>query len=400
MSPDLSNRSDRPIPTPLRVRLSRFASTFVPPVVFLACVATSSWMWARHTAVSSIMGRVETTSVEIAAASSVGGRLTAARRESVALFADVHAGQLLFRIDDRPTLAELAVVQAELARHRAALQAESRALVRGQIAEERSQDVTIQRLAVEVAERRLDTLDRQAALAADRIDLQRLDFDVARLEAMVDAAAETDYALRTAQLRRDSLATRVDRDQVALALSESEAQAARDRLAALPPAVGLDDDDLAILLGPIDGDIEVVGRRLDAIQVAIESLEIRATMAGTITAVYRNDGEVALPGEPILTITDPYATHVLAYLPETGPMQIAVDRRVSIRPFGGAVANRTQFESRVLAVGARIDRIPIEYTRNPTAVDRAEWGLPVRMELPAGSELRPGQRVEVRLLRQ
>ena len=118
----------------------------------------------------------------------------------------------------------------------------------------------------------------------------------------------------------------------------------------------------------------------------IDSLQLRSPLSGTVTHVHRRPGQVVAPGDIIMEISADRSTAIVAYLradqqqinPAKGmPVQVYLNRRPAQTVMG-----------QVDSVGGQIEPIPNRQLRDQKI---PEWGLPVRVAVPDGFELRPGE---------
>jgi len=236
---------------------------------------------------------------------------------------------------------------------------------------------------------RLDVLDRRAAIEEDRLELARLDstLDVmkkARLSGMV-----TEAEMAGVQSERDRVASLMDAHVAALGQAEANGSAAARRLADCPSPGA---PDLEKLLAPIRASIVAAEARAEEVQAHIEGLEIRSPVTGRVAAVYFCPSQAVKAGEFILTIAGDEAHHITAYVrPEqrfrpTAKMAVAVRVRLP----GQQMAAST-----VESVGAQWEPVPLELLRDQRV---PELALPVRIAVPRGLQVWPGEVVDVRFL--
>ncbi|MCU0963001.1 MAG: HlyD family secretion protein, partial [Pirellulaceae bacterium] len=119
------------------------------------------------------------------------------------------------------------------------------------------------------------------------------------------------------------------------------------------------------------------------------NLESRAPLAGTVVAVHRYPGQSVRAGDPILTIASEQARYIVSYIPQERGAPPTVGWGVKVR--ARTVGSQPR-ESVVESVGPQIELIPVHQRRHPQV---PEWGLPVRVLLPEGLEVRPGELIDV-----
>jgi multidrug resistance efflux pump len=120
--------------------------------------------------------------------------------------------------------------------------------------------------------------------------------------------------------------------------------------------------------------------------VKLESLQIRSPISGTVTHVHLRPGQAVQAGNPILEISADRSVAIVAYLrqdqqlinPTKGmPVQVYLNRR----PVQTVVGQ-------VETVGGQVESVPNRQLRDQKV---PEWGLPVRVAVPDGVALRPGE---------
>jgi RND family efflux transporter MFP subunit len=106
---------------------------------------------------------------------------------------------------------------------------------------------------------------------------------------------------------------------------------------------------------------------------------VNAPYAGHVTELFVTAGDLATPGRPLIALYDPAALRVTARIPASVAAQLQGDRQATV----------------IVEPG----RQPIRATawKAVSAVDPATHSVEVRVELPAGTPLRPGEFVQVLL---
>ena len=132
--------------------------------------------------------------------------------------------------------------------------------------------------------------------------------------------------------------------------------------------------------------IESKQEELADADLKIESLQIRSPISGTVTHVHLRPGQSAQAGNPILEISADRSVAIVAYLrqeqqlinPTRGmPVQVHLNRRPAQTVMG-----------QVETVGGQVESVPNRQLRDQKV---PEWGLPVRVAVPEGVVLKPGE---------
>ena len=130
-------------------------------------------------------------------------------------------------------------------------------------------------------------------------------------------------------------------------------------------------------------------------QTRIEELRARINADqrrfGTVMSIHRRPGEGAVVGKTILIIAADQASYITGYLREDRMVKpvpgMPVDLRTRTRP-------AHSYRSEIVSVCAEVQPIPARHWRYPAV---AEWGLPIRIAMPPGAELVPGELIDFEL---
>jgi multidrug resistance efflux pump len=383
-SPQIPQPHPGRIPTPWRTHWRRLRQQAIPVVTLGLAVLATSWLWRRHYQPMEGVGVVRT--LEAQATSQRDGLLVEPPGGYLQLHDRVARGQVVARLDDRPLLAALKVLQAEVSRLQLELPARQESTRIDLLGLEQRQAEETRRLAVQVEDLELTILQLQAQLDADRVELARQQalFDMNERLAATGAASQRE--LLEAGLRRDVVAERVTGGTRALAEAQRQLAAARDRLARQPAAPTIEVD---ALLAPVRAQIDAQRARLEELGLQLQAVNIASPLDGRVTAIHRYPGQSVRAGEPILSIAHENGQQVICYVRPEQRVTPAVGMAVEIRTRDGS---RKIVESSVRSIGPAIEPVPVQHLHDPRV---PEWGLPVLIELPDGP-LRPGELVSVR----
>ncbi|MCX7425489.1 MAG: HlyD family efflux transporter periplasmic adaptor subunit [Planctomycetia bacterium] len=383
-------RVDDAVPIPWRIRWQRFRYGWFPAVAFVLSLILVAALWRRQEGTPNTIGRVEAARANVAPV--VDGQLVPLGELADGrwrLFDPVERGQVVARLNDQPLRALLSALHNDAAALRAELEAtEAKAVtdredlryayLRG------SSDLLCQ-----VERDRLDALDRLAMLEEDRLELSRLGgrLDVmkkARLSGMVTEAEMADV-----QSQRDRAAKLMDAHAAALRQAEENGSAAAQRWKTYPSP---ENPDLTKLLAPIRASIAAAEARVDEVRARMEMLEIRSPITGRVCAVYFQPGQAVRAGESILTIAADRADYITAYVRQEQRFRPAVHMPVGIRV---RMPGQRMTESTVESVGSQFEPMPSELLRDQRI---PELALPVRIAIPDGLGVWPGEVVDVRFM--
>jgi multidrug resistance efflux pump len=372
------------IRTPLKRRWERFRLRVLPLASFLASAVLLAWLWKEQGAPSGVVGEVEAVRVDVVAR--VDGTLVPLSRPTWTLFETVRANEVVARLDGRAAEAKLETFRAEVVRLRKTLEAEQARVALSEADRRQGHDRDAARLAWEFEQHRLNTLDRQATIEADRVVWQRRQTRVDFLTPLHQRGMVSDVEISDERLLLAEVAKRLAENTAALQESQKQQQTASERLASFPPLVLAD---VNALWGSVQAAIDVQEARIREIQLEIESLEPRAPITGTVVAIHRYPGQGVQAGDLILTIAAEQGRYIVSYVPQEFGPRAKVGMGVEVRT--RATGSRPR-ESVVERIGPQVEPIPVHQRRNPQV---QEWGLPVRVLLPDGLDVRPGELVDV-----
>lgn len=122
------------------------------------------------------------------------------------------------------------------------------------------------------------------------------------------------------------------------------------------------------------------------LDLALSSLDITAPISGTVSRVYLRPGQIVRAGDVIMDVSADGASYVVSYLREEqqyiGPTP---NMAVEVRPRNDP---RRLVQATVDTVGAQVEAVPSRQLRDQRT---PEWGLPVRLSIPADANLMPGE---------
>jgi multidrug resistance efflux pump len=375
------------IPTPWRLRWSRFCYRGLPVLGFVGCLAATFWLWQRQGRAPMLSGEVLAVRVDVT--SGRDGLLAPLAREPWSLCDPVEANQVIARLDDRTVLAQLDVARKELTKIRANLEA---AVVQN-LLDEADRDLTYLReatqLAVEHERVLLWLLERKIQSQTDRLELQRCDARIEHFKPLHDKGGMPNLQWVEENLSRNVVAKRLDEGLAALHKAEAEEKALQERRDKLPTRVAAE---AAKLLAPLQAAIESQQARIRELELAGDQLIVRSPINGVICAILRRPGENVRAGDPIVTVANPRGQGIVSYLRQDSRLHPRVGMTAEVRlrsPASRAVATRVEH------VGPQYESIPLHLCRDPKT---PEWGLPVFITIPDGLPIRPGELVDVWLV--
>jgi len=325
--------------------------TLPKPIRFLLPIAVAAaliWFFVHRAGGSATRlaasGTVEAT--DAALGFPAGGRIT----EILVHEGDqVHAGQLLARLDSVEATARVQQARAQLAAARALLLE----LERGA----RSEEIDQVRSALEAAEHTL----------ADA------DVDLARMKKLAAGQVVSRQALDKAQTAYDLAVDHRAQARAQLTLLEKGTRA--ERLAAQRAQVALAE------------------AQLHSAEAAQDNLELKASFDGVVTVRHHEPGETVGPGAAVLTVMNPDDRWVRIYVPENRIGTVHTGQSASIR--SDSWPGR-EFTGRVTYVATEAEFTPRNVQTQEERV-KLVYAVKVRIESDSGLALRPGTPADVEL---
>lgn len=255
---------------------------------------------------------------------------------------DVAAGQVIVTLDPAPLDAEIAIAEAERTRLAALLPASL-------AAEEQRLEGAVEGLQRELA-REQEELGRlrseQKALADERARAQKLVEDKL---AVSDQLVRLDMLYSAVKPVAENKPKTIELLKRQLAAAEKRRDDARE---ARNGAVN----------GALGGDLLVTTRELEQLRQRRAALVLRATSAGRVSQIFKRAGDVAVPGDPIVTTVSTQGK-IVACVPESQALRVGTGDRAKLR-FRGASAEPLM--GTVVAMGPIVTELSLRCRRAPT----------------------------------
>lgn len=325
---------EKRVPLAWPVRWRRIRSQTIPILCFVGTLFASGWMWQWHGASVQGVGEVDGLRVDIT--SPTAGLVVAMPSQrgggQWTVFDRVSAGDIIARIDDQ----QLEATKSLLRRDVKDLIDQVEELREQQTEAGGAQVDASLRLALEYERSRLQAIEQLATTPTPNGASPAPESDAAEPKLSDQVAAETrDEIVRMREARR---------------------------------ALDLRWEELSLRTG---------------------LLEIPAPISGTLVNVYCWPGQIVHPGGLIATVAADHGQHIVGYVPEHSTIQPKVGMRVTLR---ARLAGAPRITSEVEEVGQMIERLPEHHW---AVANMAQWGLPVRIKMPAEASLRPGALVDI-----
>ncbi|MBW8017639.1 MAG: HlyD family efflux transporter periplasmic adaptor subunit [Planctomycetes bacterium] len=307
----------------------------------------------------------------------------------VDLFDSVAKGQVIVSLRSEHIEARLNTIKAEVAKLSAEINA-AKDLLDVETHDRHIDLVTeYRRFSANVESARLEILELKAVIEPDRILLKDFlaEINIER-ELLINSAISSTYKIEKAQAQHDTLARKIEENELILAQAEKNLAQARKRrdeflnIKQVNPSPG-------IAIEAIHKAIDVQQHLMQELIVQGETLTLTAPADGIVTEIIGRAGEVVTPGLAILTISQ-RPTEIIAYAGDATHNAVKQGQKVQVvkNGFTPQVA-----ESQIVQIGPAIDAVPERLQANPNF---PQWGRPFLIKIPPGMTLVPGEKVGIR----
>lgn len=355
-----------PLPIPFSQRWRRFRLQALPLIVFGFAVLAVAFLWDHQSASPAISGEAIGTVSMVSAPRS--GVIVGNQME---LFQNVQEGHLLCWIRLTPEehmLAALDALQAqiELARIGAA----------DPVPDQQRNYINYQNL-------RRDWLQARADMA----ELKVREMDAARRYERLKSLTERQFVA-------DAEMELVEAEYLSLQANLTEVQALVD---GLEGAVNDMEQGAGVSLSGLrdarEAALKLYEKQLKQLELELRPFPVYAPIGGKISALFKQPGDFIPEGEVLLTVSADQPDFIVGYLKLPATVDPQAGMRVLVTRQG---ASSESGESTILDVGAQFQAIIPAL--QPILTQRQERALPLKIGLPEGMKLRPGELVSVSLL--
>lgn len=374
----------RPIPTPLRQRLSHWAQGPLVVFIWLVAASASGWLLFQRAEQYEALGILVADSYSLS--TSRDGRIV---EFSLRPFQTVDEGDVLAMLDADATIARINTITATI--EQLSLEVD----VRRREMQQRIGDGLIdnlterRRFIIDETSLLLDALALEAQIETDRIALARVEHRLNLIERLVEADGRPSFELADVQLQRDEISRRIEVNTGRLERTEREFQLASSRLSAFQDAIA-DPDAVEPLLAALRESVTVEQMRLREVEVERNELTIRAPTSGVVREILVAPGQAVVSGQVLASITSHAPARIVFYVPEgedtsdmlaTARFQVADHRNPEV-----------VIETQIAAVGPTVEQKHPRLWRNASV---PEFGRPVHLEAGSALNLVPGSIVRI-----
>lgn len=341
--------------------------------LLLVLILMTSWVLDRSAHVSTSDARIAADMVAVS--TDVSGRVT---QLHVSVGDRVRTGDVLYSIDAREALHQLAEYQAEAARLDAEIAREGARI-----------GLSTSKASSEIDASRAGSRSADASVEAARSDLSTAERDFARASDLFERGLTTQSAL-------DQVRNRLESARQTLAMAEarrSSASAEERRAIVTGEEVTLIDRNLDVLRA----DRDRIAARIARQQVVVDQHDIRSPIDGVVDELFYDVGEHTLPGFRVALLHNPDTVWVNANIKETQVRYVypgaPVDIHVDSAPDADVTGRVTLVRDLTVAEAAMMP--------NPNATGvftKITQRIPVKIAIDSADvRLRPGTMVTVRI---
>jgi multidrug resistance efflux pump len=267
--------------------------------------------------------------------------------------------------------------------------ASSLAVIQAEIEEIRVSQTPVaaeQRLAMEFSEVRLHWMAQRAELGVAKADLLVADADFRRTEELFKDKIVSERAYDLAKAKEESLKNKVD--ELALSVEDQG-----HRVEQLQPtnmaAISRVSED------PLRAAIAVEESKLHLTEAELNPITLRAPVDGMVDVIYHRVGEAVTAGESIVGIAPFNAVRIIGYLRPPLFEEPQAGGHVEVRTRG---PNRQVGVAQIMEVGTQFEPLPAAL-QMPVKLANSELGLPLSISVPPTVQIRPGELVDLTLVR-
>ena len=359
MNPNFDMDPLPPIPTPPRLVWREFRLRVVPVIIFGALAGGVGLMWSRVNTAQTLTGVGE--GVRSLVSSPQAGLLCELKVRPYQL---VNQGEPIAIIQPVDPRMPLDLLRSEL-----------------EVARLRFQPSVAEQNAMNYERVRGEMLRARSELAVARVNLSRSANDVQRnthlYKQRVVSEEIYDFSVKTQEAF-----------QAEVSEKSNTVQAIEQRLKDLR---SLGDPQVAATNAPLQQLLD----RLGCTQASAASnwgpITLVAPISGMVSTLYRQPGEYVAEGELIVGVHALWSDRVVGYLRQPYPVDPEIGMTVKVTT---RTQKRMQFWTSISQVGAQVEIITnaLAFVRQGFLVDA---GLPIIMELPDESRIRPGEIVDL-----
>ncbi len=399
------NQPANKISTPLRYRLQRARTKYLPLAFFLAACAGCVFLLQFQNQKIVQVGEVE--AVDYTLTTPLPGVVQWATRdgEKIPVFTKVKKGQVIAGLDDEPVRKQIQAVKQQVMGLGEFASAKLAASLNPSFHRKDGEPVSASGPNADIdpaddSDSRNAQIEAWQALSGfaelsmkkirqceQKLELRKMD---ARLRTPRAASSERQATVAPAaeqqQLQTQRMKITGELQKLADGILSEETPTAQEMR-------DVDTDNLPaadhILFRQRADRCRFITEQLASIASMTASLDIVSPTKGQISKAFVRSAQSLQQGIPVATVTPSTGTWVVVYSREQGIFRAAQGTPVTVSLLRDS---RQKFSSTVASVGPKIESIPSRQRSNPRV---EEWGRPMRIAVPSNVEIPPGSLVSV-----
>lgn len=355
-----------PIPIPAHLRWREFKFRILPLLVFAIVSALAIMVWRSQLGPRGYVGQVEVKQSAIGAPNPVTVVELLVKPHQAVKVGD----PLVVVAASDPKLLEASV---------AAVRAEADAL-------RQSLDVIRpqQQMLLDFERLRLDNLALQVQLSVSRVESALAESEYVRAAALARERIISDEEVERLRSVRDARKTEVDELVAAVAAGKAGIESARPVRDSIRPET---------VKNSLESSLVLYDKKVALIEAELGTTVLRSPRDGIVGLIHFQPGSIVPTGLPILSVADAKPEYVVAFIRQPLRRKIEPGMAVELRSRAG---DRAGARSTIETVGAHLE--PVNSSLYPIGMIDArvpELGLPIRVPIPEGFAVLPGETVEV-----
>jgi multidrug resistance efflux pump len=260
---------------------------------------------------------------------------------------------------------------------------------------------------VGVESARMQVLDIERQLATERVNLARVQDEVATLTYLSEQKAVAPFELEQARIeqqRLEQVVAKYEGIQTEAQQNLKEAKQRQEAFVALPHSpLATDVNNIAALAQRMrrvtDMEIATQRQRLHEIDQRLQNLnqpqlvQLKAPFDGIVSQLPLSMGEVVDVNVPVLHLAGQAATEVIAYIP--GDQSDRLQLGMTVDVVKNSQPQQFMQGCEVIAIGPTIEQVPAQLWQHPSM---PQWGRAFLIRVPAELQLLAGEKVGIRRL--